>query len=104
MLRIRCSTNAKSNVRQQWNADLADAADKKRIQTRVYPFFPPHQRSKMLLPLASAYLERKYLLARQFPCCSVMLKFCAFCAFSRRFFGFHVSSEFQTRSNWRIDE
>ena len=28
ILRIHCSTNAKSNVRQQWNADLADAADK----------------------------------------------------------------------------
>ena len=61
ILRIRCSTNAKSNVRQQWNADLAEAADKNRIQTRVYPLFPPHPRSKMLLPLASVYLERSIL-------------------------------------------
>ena len=61
MLRIRCSTNAKSKVRQQWNADLADAADKKRIQTRVYLLFPPHPRSKMLLPIASVYLERSIL-------------------------------------------
>ena len=70
ILRIHCSTNAKSNVRQQWNADLADAADKNRIQTRVYPLFPPPPRSKMLLPLAS--VGTKYLVAKQFSCRSVM--------------------------------